>query len=59
VHYLAHQREVLTRRTEHRLAKARARAHVVEGLLTALDHLDEVIALIRGSASRPPPPSRA
>ncbi|MCC5946995.1 MAG: DNA topoisomerase 4 subunit A [Nitriliruptoraceae bacterium] len=50
-HYLAHQRQVLTRRTEHRLAKARARAHIVEGLLTALDHLDEVIALIRGSAS--------
>ena len=50
-HYLAHQREVLTRRTEHRLAKARARAHIVEGLLTALDHLDEVIALIRGSES--------
>src|SRR6056297_2763408 len=51
VHYLAHQRDVLTRRTRHRLAKARARAHVVEGLLTALDHLDEVIALIRGSES--------
>jgi DNA gyrase subunit A len=50
-HYLAHQRDVLTRRTAHRLAKARARAHVVEGLLTALDHLDEVIALIRGSES--------
>jgi DNA gyrase subunit A len=50
-HYLAHQRDVLTRRTEHRLAKARARAHVIEGLLTALDHLDEVIALIRGSDS--------
>ena len=50
-HYLAHQREVLTRRTEHRLRKARARAHIVEGLLTALDNLDEVIALIRGSAS--------
>jgi DNA gyrase subunit A len=51
VHYLEHQREVLTRRTEHRLARARARAHIVEGLLTALDHLDEVIALIRGSDS--------
>jgi DNA gyrase subunit A len=50
-HYLAHQREVLTRRTEHRLGKARARAHIVEGLLTALDHLDEVIALIRRSES--------
>lgn len=51
VHYLEHQRVVLTRRTEHRLSKARARAHIVEGLLTALDHLDEVIALIRGSES--------
>ncbi|MFA9432486.1 DNA topoisomerase (ATP-hydrolyzing) subunit A [Egicoccus sp. AB-alg2] len=50
-HYLAHQRQVLTRRTEHRLRKARDRAHVVEGLLLALDHLDEVIALIRGSES--------
>ena len=51
VHYLAHQREVLTRRTQHRLTKARDRAHLVEGLLTALDHLDEVIALIRASES--------
>ena len=51
VHYLRHQREVLTRRTEHRLARARARAHIIEGLLTALDNLDEVIALIRRSAS--------
>jgi DNA gyrase subunit A len=50
-HYLAHQRDVLTRRTQHRLDKARDRAHVVEGLLTALDHLDEVIALIRASES--------
>ncbi|MFP5308580.1 MAG: DNA topoisomerase (ATP-hydrolyzing) subunit A [Actinomycetes bacterium] len=50
-HYLTHQREVLTRRTEHRLRKARDRAHVLEGLLKALDHLDEVIALIRAAAS--------
>ena len=50
-HYVAHQREVVTRRTSHRLDKARERAHVVEGLLTALDNLDEVIALIRGSRS--------
>ena len=50
-HYLAHQREVLTRRTRHRLEKAEARAHVLEGLLKALDHLDEVIALIRASDS--------
>ncbi len=51
LHYVAHQRDVLTRRTRHRLAKATARAHVVEGLLLALDQLDEVIALIRTSAS--------
>jgi DNA gyrase subunit A len=50
-HYLAHQREVLTRRTEYRLRRARERAHILEGLLTAIDHLDEVIALIRGSDS--------
>ena len=49
--YLAHQRDVLTRRTEYRLRKARERAHILEGLLTALDHLDEVIALIRRSPS--------
>ncbi len=48
-HYVAHQREVITRRSEYRLRKARERAHILEGLLTALDHLDAVIALIRGS----------
>ncbi len=51
VHYVAHQREVLTRRTKHRRRKAAERAHVLEGLLTALDHLDEVIALIRAADS--------
>jgi DNA gyrase subunit A len=49
--YLVHQRTVLTRRTQHRRDKAAARAHVLEGLLIALDHLDEVIALIRGAES--------
>jgi len=49
-HYVAHQREVVTRRTQHQLRRAEARAHVLEGLLIALDNLDEVIALIRGSA---------
>ncbi|MFN2555663.1 MAG: DNA topoisomerase (ATP-hydrolyzing) subunit A [Nitriliruptorales bacterium] len=49
--YIAHQRAVLTRRTRHRREKAAARAHVLEGLLKALDHLDEVIALIRGAES--------
>ncbi|MTV24326.1 DNA topoisomerase 4 subunit A [Nitriliruptoraceae bacterium ZYF776] len=51
LHYVEHQRDVLTRRTEFRLRRARERAHVLEGLLLALDHLDEVIALIRASAS--------
>jgi DNA gyrase subunit A len=51
LHYLDHQREVLTRRTEFRLRRARERAHILEGLLLALDHLDEVIALIRASQS--------
>ena len=52
-HYVAHQVEVVTRRTEFLLAKARARAHVVEGLLKAIDMLDMVIATIRGSDDRP------
>ena len=49
-HYVIHQREVVTRRTQHELRQAEARAHILEGLLIALDNLDEVIALIRGSA---------
>jgi len=49
--YIAHQVEVITRRTQFRLDKARDRAHIVEGLLRALDHIDEIIALIRGSES--------
>lgn len=48
-HYLEHQKVVIRRRTEFELKKAEARAHILEGLRTALDHLDEVIALIRGS----------
>jgi len=48
-HYVDHQREVIIRRTKDELAKAEARAHVLEGLLIALANLDEVIALIRGS----------
>ncbi len=48
-HYVDHQREVIIRRTKDELAKAEARAHVLEGLLIALGNLDEVIALIRGS----------
>ena len=52
-HYVAHQVEVVTRRSQYLLDKARARAHVVEGLLKAIDMLDAVIAAIRGSADRP------
>jgi DNA gyrase subunit A len=52
-HYVAHQVEVVTRRSEFLLAKARARAHVVEGLLKAIDMLDAVIATIRASEDRP------
>jgi DNA gyrase subunit A len=48
-HYAAHQREVVTRRTQHELRQAEARAHILEGLLIALDNLDAVIELIRGS----------
>src|SRR5699024_1056130 len=49
-HYVEHQIEVITRRTEFRLRKARDRAHIVEGLLKALDLIDEIIATIRASA---------
>ncbi|MFD1676006.1 DNA gyrase subunit A [Alicyclobacillus fodiniaquatilis] len=48
-HYLEHQRVVVRRRTQYDLNRAEARAHILEGLRIALDHLDEVIALIRGS----------
>ena len=47
--YLAHQNEVLTRRTEYDLRKARERAHLLEGLLIAQDNIDEVIHIIRSS----------
>jgi DNA gyrase subunit A len=52
-HYIAHQVEVVTRRTRFRLSKAQARAHIVEGLLKAIDMLDQVIATIRASDDRP------
>ncbi|WP_066366253.1 DNA gyrase subunit A [Neobacillus fumarioli] len=48
-HYLDHQKVVIRRRTEYELRKAEARAHILEGLRVALDHLDEVITLIRNS----------
>ncbi len=50
VHYVAHQIEVITRRSQYRLDKARRRAHIVEGFLRALDLIDEIIAAIRASA---------
>jgi DNA gyrase subunit A len=50
--YVDHQVEVIRRRSEHRLAKAQARAHIVEGLLKAVNVIDEIIALIRGSEDR-------
>jgi len=49
VHYLDHQKDVITRRTRFDLEKAEARAHILEGLKKAIDHLDEVISIIRGS----------
>ena len=52
-HYVAHQVEVVTRRTQFQLRKALARAHIVEGLLRAIDMLDAIIAAIRASADRP------
>ncbi len=52
-YYVDHQIEVITRRSQFRLDKARNRAHIVEGLLRAIDMLDAVIATIRASADRP------
>jgi DNA gyrase subunit A len=49
VHFVNHRHEVVIRRTRYELAEAEKRAHILEGLLIALDHLDEVIALIRAS----------
>src|SRR5699024_10923352 len=48
--FIRHRREVVTRRTQYELAKARARAHVLEGLTVALANIDEVIELIRASS---------
>jgi DNA gyrase subunit A len=55
-HYVDHRHEVVTRRAQYDLREAEKRAHILEGLLIALDHLDEVIALIR--ASRTPDEAR-
>ncbi len=51
-HYLSHQEEVVTRRTQYDLNKAEARAHIVSGLLKALDVIDQVIQIIRSSKTR-------
>ena len=48
-HYLKHQEEVVTRRTQYELNKAEERAHILQGLLIALDNIDRVIAIVRGS----------
>jgi DNA gyrase subunit A len=55
-HFIEHRREVITRRTAYELAKAEERAHILEGLKIALDHLDEMVALIR--AARTPDEAR-
>ncbi len=51
-HYVVHQREVIVRRTKHELSQREARAHILEGLLIALENLDAVIELIRSSPNR-------
>jgi DNA gyrase subunit A len=50
--YVAHQRDVIVRRTKHELAEKEARAHILQGLLVALENLDAIIELIRGSRDR-------
>jgi DNA gyrase subunit A len=50
--FLSHRREVITRRTVYELRKARERGHVLEGLAVALSNIDEIIALIKASATR-------
>jgi len=57
-YYLAHQEEVITRRTKYELNKAEERAHILEGLLKALDNIDKVIKIIRGSKNTPEAKSR-
>ena len=52
-HYIRHQKDVVTRRTQYDLAKAEARAHILEGLIKALDHIDEIVQIIKSSADTP------
>lgn len=49
-YYILHQKEVVTRRTQYDLEKAQARSHILEGLLIALDHIDEIVELIKKSS---------
>ncbi len=53
INYLKHQEEVVTRRTRYELHKAEEREHILQGLLKALDYIDEVISIIRSSSSTP------
>ena len=50
-HYIQHQKNVVTRRTRHELAQAKARAHILEGLVIAVENIDEVIRIIRRAES--------
>lgn len=52
-HYINHQKDVVTRRSQYDLAQAKQRLHILEGLITAVDNLDEIIALIRKSKNGP------
>jgi len=52
-HFILHRKEIIVRRTRYDLNKAEARAHILEGLKIALDHLDRIVALIRGSKTPP------
>ena len=52
-YYIAHQEDVIVRRTRYELAKAEERAHILEGLIVALDNIDEVISIIRSSQTDP------
>ncbi len=51
-HYIEHRKEIITRRTQHELKLARDREHILEGLKIALDHLDDIVQLIRSSRDR-------
>ena len=52
-HYIEHQKEVIVRRTRYELDKAEARAHILEGLIIALDNIDEIVDMIKKSPDAP------